>query len=80
MHQQARLFIAGAGGLGSPVAMYLTAAGIGTMRIVDYDRVELGNLLQTPSEIIGILTLLLISSRLDQITSDFYSVSYLSRF
>ncbi len=80
MHQQARLFIAGAGGLGSPVAMYLTAAGIGTMRIVDYDRVELGNLLQTPSEIIGILTLLLISSRLDQIASDFYSVSYLSRF
>jgi len=80
MHQQARLFIAGAGGLGSPVAMYLTAAGIGTMRIVDYDRVELSNLLQTPSEIIGILTLLLISSRLDQIASDFYSVSYLSRF
>jgi len=42
--KQARLFIAGAGGLGCPVAMYLTAAGIGTMRIVDYDRVELSNL------------------------------------
>jgi len=42
--KQARLFIAGAGGLGSPVAMYLTAAGVGTIRIVDYDRVELSNL------------------------------------
>ena len=38
------IFIAGAGGLGSPVAYYLAAAGIGTIRIVDCDIVELSNL------------------------------------
>jgi adenylyltransferase/sulfurtransferase len=42
--RQARIFIAGAGGLGSPAALYLTAAGIGTIRIVDMDAVELSNL------------------------------------
>ena len=31
--KKARAFIAGCGGLGSPVAMYLAAAGIGTIRI-----------------------------------------------
>jgi molybdopterin/thiamine biosynthesis adenylyltransferase len=34
----------GAGGLGSPAAMYLAAAGIGTLGIVDFDRVDLTNL------------------------------------
>jgi len=42
--KSARAFIAGAGGLGSPVAIYLAAAGIGTLRIVDHDKVELSNL------------------------------------
>jgi molybdopterin-synthase adenylyltransferase len=42
--QAARVFIAGAGGLGSPVAMYLAVAGVGEIRICDADRVELSNL------------------------------------
>lgn len=36
--------VVGAGGLGSPVAMYLAAAGVGTIGIVDFDRVDLTNL------------------------------------
>jgi len=42
--KKARVFIAGAGGLGSPAAIYLAAAGIGTLRIADHDTVELSNL------------------------------------
>src|SRR3989440_6202546 len=34
----------GAGGLGSPLAMYLAAAGVGTIGIVDFDVVDLTNL------------------------------------
>ena len=42
--EKASVFIAGAGGLGSPVALYLAAAGIGRLRIVDRDTVDLSNL------------------------------------
>ena len=38
------VFIAGAGGLGSPVSMYLAAAGVGTIRICDFDFVDFTNL------------------------------------
>lgn len=42
--KRAKVFIAGAGGLGSSATTYLTAAGVGIIRIVDHDRVELSNL------------------------------------
>jgi len=42
--KQARVLCIGAGGLGSPLALYLGAAGVGTLGIVDYDVVDFTNL------------------------------------
>ncbi len=42
--KQAHVFLAGAGGLGSPISLFLVAAGVGKIRIVDPGRVELSNL------------------------------------
>ncbi|MDP6346883.1 MAG: molybdopterin-synthase adenylyltransferase MoeB [Dehalococcoidia bacterium] len=41
---EAKMLLVGAGGLGSPAAMYLAAAGVGKLGIVDFDRVDLSNL------------------------------------
>jgi adenylyltransferase/sulfurtransferase len=42
--KSSRILVVGAGGLGSPVLLYLAAAGVGTLGIVDFDTVDLSNL------------------------------------
>lgn len=41
---RSRILIVGAGGLGSPVALYLASAGVGNIGIIDADKVSMGNL------------------------------------
>ena len=42
--RQSRVLVAGVGGLGNVLAVYLVAAGFGYLRLVDYDRIEISNL------------------------------------
>lgn len=42
--KSAKILVVGAGGLGSPVLLYLAAAGVGTLGIIDFDSVDLSNL------------------------------------
>src|ERR1700709_1480117 len=67
--QNAKVLIVGAGGLGCPAAQYLTAAGIGTIGIADFDTVSISNLhrqiLYTPADV-GLKKAVIACSRLQQ--------------
>ncbi len=41
---RSKVLLIGSGGLGSPIALYLAAAGVGTLGLVDFDKVDLSNL------------------------------------
>ena len=42
--QEAKVLVVGCGGLGSPIAVYLGASGIGKLHLIDFDRVDISNL------------------------------------
>lgn len=75
----AKILIVGAGGLGSPCALYLASAGIGKIGIVDSDRVELNNLqrqiLHTTGNV-GVLKVQSARERLNSINPDVEVVPY----
>jgi adenylyltransferase/sulfurtransferase len=69
----AKILVIGAGGLGSPILMYLAAAGVGTLGIVDFDEVDLSNLqrqiLHTTSDV-GMQKVLSSKEHLERLNSD----------
>lgn len=75
---KARVLVVGAGGLGSPILTYLAAAGVGTIGVVDPDRVELSNLqrqvIHTESTI-GQLKVESAAARIADINSDIYVIA-----
>lgn len=64
----ASVLIIGAGGLGSPNALYLTAAGIGKIGIVDFDKVDLSNLQRQILHNMGDLERFKVESALDKLS------------
>ena len=81
--RQARVLVIGAGGLGSPAAFYLAAAGVGTLGIVDPDRVELSNLQRQILHATGDIGRQKVESaqaKLNQLNPDVQVKTYQARF
>ncbi len=77
------VLLIGAGGLGSPVALYLAAAGVGRLGIVDYDRVEESNLQRQiihQEDSVGTLKVLSAQKRLSQLNTHIQIKSYNTPF
>src|SRR5262245_25192986 len=80
--RQARVVVVGAGGLGSPAALYLAAAGVGTLGLVDSDRVDLSNLQRQVLHGTKALDLLKVASaqgRLEELNPDVHVVPHALR-
>ena len=80
--KNAKVLIIGAGGLGSPVAMYLAAAGIGTLGLIDNDTVSISNLnrqiLYTERDL-GKLKTLVAKNRIEELNGDIQVNTYTER-
>jgi len=77
--KQAKVLIVGAGGLGSPAAIYLAAAGVGTIGIVDFDVVEASNLQRQilyKKEDIGLLKTTITKNKLKKINPDINIITH----
>lgn len=80
--QRAKVLIVGVGGLGSPIALYLTGAGVGTIGLVDDDVVSISNLqrqvLYSESEV-GLSKAIQAKKRLEALNSDVQINAYPTR-
>src|SRR5512140_3103039 len=68
--KQAKVLVVGAGGLGCPVLQYLTAAGVGTIGIAEFDLVDENNLQRQVlyrSDDVGKLKSIIVKDRLGQL-------------
>ena len=79
---QAKVLLVGAGGLGSPLGLYLAAAGIGRIGIVDFDTVDVTNLQRQiihRTEDVGRLKVESAKERINQINPDVQVTTYNTR-
>ncbi len=80
--RRARVFVVGAGGLGSPILMYLAAAGVGTLGIADSDKVAPSNLNRQvlyDSETVGRSKALAAVQRVRALNPDVHAIPYEER-
>lgn len=80
---KSKVLIIGAGGLGSPAALYLAAAGIGTLGIVDSDVVELSNLQRQvihTTNTLGIAKAESAKQQIQRLNPDVTCITYQTRF
>ena len=76
---ESKILLLGAGGLGAPAALYLAAAGVGTLGIVDYDVVDRSNLQRQNEERIGMLKVESAKETIQKLNPDVEVVGYNTR-
>lgn len=81
--KNAKVLIVGVGGLGSPVAIYLATAGVGTLGLIDFDKVELSNLHRQVihfTDDIGKQKVISAKEKISQLNPEVKTVIYETRF